>query len=274
MAINTNNVLVGTAQAWWAVWGSVTPGSPVAMPADPTTRTDGAAAFTLGSATVTDAAALSTDVGAAVSAATGIPVGTFVGTVSVGVSFTMVDINGSPVLATATGTSVKVTTGVSFGQPWGTGWTAIGATDQGVTYSVAPKENDIFVEEQMTPALTPVDTEEIDVSFTLAEDTLPNMLLAYGLGSIAIQAATSTLIGKQTLTLGKTLTPYSIGFESNNSFGIGLFRRAYIPKMVSGGAKVDTLYRRAKEKRMYAVTLRAICDPSTIVVVDQTAQHT
>ena len=70
-------------------------------------RTDPTCGTTAASATVTDAAAVTGDVGSSVTGA-GIPVGTFVGTVSAGVSFTLVDSGGIAVNATATA-SVSLT---------------------------------------------------------------------------------------------------------------------------------------------------------------------
>ncbi len=60
-----------------------------------------------GSATVTDAAILSGDAGKAVAGA-GVPIVSYVGTVTPGVSFTLVDALGSPSLTTANVTSVVV----------------------------------------------------------------------------------------------------------------------------------------------------------------------
>jgi hypothetical protein len=160
---------------------------------------------------------------------------------------------------------------IALGASWSGNWVAVGATDQGVTFSVDVKTNDILVEEQMTPALVTVDSEDISITFTSAEDVVANMLLAYGTGSSAVQAPTSSLIGKTTLTLGKTLNQFSVGFEGTNSFG--LFRRVYIPRAVAGGTKVDTVYRRAKAERMYSVSFRALSDPTAIVITEQTAPH-
>lgn len=74
-------------------------------------RTDAACATTSGSATVTDAACVASDVGNPVSG-TGIPASTYVGTVTPGVSFTLVDASGAtPVNATATNNPVSLRIG-------------------------------------------------------------------------------------------------------------------------------------------------------------------
>lgn len=272
MAPNPLNVIVGTAQVWTAPWGLTTPGTAEPMPSDPTTRTD-TVTVTSGSSTISDTSIVSGDKGAEV-AGTGIPAGSYVGTVTAGTSFVLVDSAGTPVNATSAGTSVTITGGVAYGQSWGGNWTAVGATEQGVTVSLAPKVNQIYIEEQPNPVASPIDTMDVSIGFTLEEDLLGNLMLAVGVGSVATQAATSSVIGKQTLTLGTVLNPYSVGFESINTFGNGMFRRGYIPKVVSGQAKIDTTYRRAKAARMYAVTLTAICSINDIVFVDQTANPT
>ena len=146
----------------------------------------------------------------------------------------------------------------------------MGGTQQGVKLTKNPKTIDITIEEQMTPANVVVDTEDINVSTALSEDTLANMQIAYGGGTIVVQAPTSSLIGKSTLTLADSLSLLSVGFEAVNSFGY--WRRVYIPKVVST-AQVDTSYRRAAQLRLYPVMLRAICDPTLIEIIDQTAPH-
>jgi hypothetical protein len=160
---------------------------------------------------------------------------------------------------------------VPLGTPWGGNWVAIGGTEQGVKFTANPKIVKLMIEEQRTPADVVVDTEDVTVITTLSEDTLANMKLAYGGGAIVTQAATGTVIGKSTLTLSDTLDTLSVGFEAVNAFGY--FRRVYVPKVISA-ASVDTTYRRAAKQRLYPVTLSAICDPTLIVIVDQTAPVT
>lgn len=159
---------------------------------------------------------------------------------------------------------------IALGSAWGGNWVAMGGTQQGVKITVNPKTIDIMIEEQMTPAQVVVDTEDIRVDTTLSEDIIANMKLAYGGGTIVTQAPTVSLIGKTTLTLADSLDLLSVGFEARNSFG--LFRRVYIPKVVSI-ATVATDYRRAAVQRLYPVTLRAICDPTLITIEEQTAPH-
>jgi hypothetical protein len=166
---------------------------------------------------------------------------------------------------------------IAYGTAWGGAWQPIGATDSGVEFGVANTMVDQRIEEQSTPALVVVDTQEITIDFTLDEDLLANFLISVGQGSLVTQAATTLLIGKTTLSFSLNLNPYSVGFETVNTFlgptGLQMFRRAYVPKMISGNAKVNVAMTRAKTKRMYATSLRAICPSSSILVVDQTAPH-
>jgi hypothetical protein len=241
-----------------------------------------------------------------------------------------------------------------YGFNWGGNWAQVGATDDGMTVSYDPKPNPIYIEEQPNPVAVPIDTADVTVNFTIAEDVLSNLLIAYGVGTLATVAASASSIGKSTYTFGTVLTPFTVGFESINPNGssassagrttttgattsssanftdtagaftvqdvgrvitatgvpVGTyiisitsgtvvvmsapatatgstlattygalaatpyFRRAYFPKVVSGQAKIDTSYRRAKDKRMYAVSMQTICALNTVLVWDQSAVAT
>lgn len=269
MTVNVNNVLTGIAQFYYAPWGLTTPGQPEPMPSDPGASRTVADGVTNSTTLLTSATAAFTvaDQGGTVTG-TGIPAGTYIVSRTSATNVVM----SQAATASGTGVSITVTTGVATGGPWGGAWIAEGATDAGVTFTVTPKENDIYVEEQSTPALTPIDTMDVTIDFTSAEDVMANMLLSYGVGTITTQAATTTVVGKSTLTLGLTSIPWSVGFEAVNSFG--LYRRVYIPKALSAGTAAATSYRRAKAERMYAVKFRAICPQQQILIVDQTSAHT
>lgn len=157
---------------------------------------------------------------------------------------------------------------VALGEAWPVGWTYIGATDAGVTLTVSTNTQDITIEEQSTPALVTVTSKDVTVACALAEDTIANMKTAYGGGTLTTQVAATGTIGKSTLTLSDTLDQLAVGFEGVNPEGF--FRRVYIPVVVSV-ASVGTSYRRAAAKRMYPISLRAICAPSSIEIVDMTA---
>lgn len=161
---------------------------------------------------------------------------------------------------------------VAQGAAWGGTWTSPGATDQGVTLNYQPKTNDIMIEEQLTPAKVTVDTVDLGLEVSLAEDVIANIQLALGgAGTITTQAATSSLIGKSTLVLSDALEQLSVGFEGVNPSGY--WRRLYIPSVLSVGS-VKASYRRAKSARLYALNLRCVCDLSQVQIVDMTAPET
>lgn len=164
------------------------------------------------------------------------------------------------------GTALPADT-VALGGTWPVGWTGVGFTDEGLEIEKSVDTDDITVEEQLTPVDVAVTGVGVAVRFTLAEDSVANMKVAYGGASIATQAAASGVIGKSTLTFNDTLDQYALAFEAKNA--LGLFRRVLIPKVISIGS-VATSYRRA-DKRVYPVEFRAICDPKTIQIVEQTA---
>lgn len=77
---------------------------------------------------------------------------------------------------------------ILLGQPWGGNWTTPGATETGVTWSVDEKDTNIMIEEQPNPVDVIADTQDYMFEATLVEDTIQNMLLAYGRGTVASQA--------------------------------------------------------------------------------------
>lgn len=152
--------------------------------------------------------------------------------------------------------------------PWLSPWVSPGATEEGVSFAVGTDTGDIRIEEQATPVLVLVTAKNVRVLVTLSEDTVENMKLAYGGGTIVTTAAGTGQPGKKTLTLSNSLDQLAVGFESINSFGF--WRRVYVPSVLSV-ADVTTAYRRAANNRAYNVELRAVCDPSEIKIVDKTA---
>jgi len=159
---------------------------------------------------------------------------------------------------------------VPLGGTWPAAWVNPGATEQGLSFSVNSQTQDIMVEEQSTPVLVVITTKQVQVAVTLSEDTVANMKLAYGGGTLtttAAGAAGSGIAPKTTLTLNDNLDSLAVAFEGRNV--AGLARRVYIPVVISA-AQVQTSYRRAANNRSYPVTLRAICPPTAITISDIT----
>lgn len=165
-----------------------------------------------------------------------------------------------------------ISLGTAQGAPWGSPWVASGFTETGVTFNVDVKSNMIMVEEQVTPVAVTVTSTDVTIDVTFAEDTLVSMQQAYGGGVITSKAAdttsTPTVDAYSTLTLSDSLEQVALGFEAVNAHG--LWRRVYIPSVISGG-KVKTDYLRAKSPRTYPATFTAICDPTLIQIFEATA---
>lgn len=155
----------------------------------------------------------------------------------------------------------------ALGAVWPTGWAQVGATLEGVTVGWDPKTQDINVEEQMTPLMVLADTLDFTMSLTLSEDTVTNMLTAYGSGAIAYTATTTTLPGYSVLTLSNNINQVMVGLEAMAP-STGAARLIVVPIAVMA-AKVDTVYRRAKAQRSYMVTARALCPVSSILIYEQ-----
>jgi hypothetical protein len=160
---------------------------------------------------------------------------------------------------------------VAFGTEWEGNFAFPGSTSQGVKFSKAPKTVDWRVEEQAQPANVLIDTQDISIDTILMEETLANLKLAFGGGTIATVAPGVGQPGKSTLTLSDTLDFLTVGFDVLDVDGMAL--RVYIPKVVSV-ATVAPVMRRAAAPRMYQLTLRAICATSAIDITYFTAPAT
>lgn len=149
-------------------------------------------------------------------------------------------------------------------------WDGVGFTSEGVMLEIGKDVEEIRVEESLIAVGRVMTSVSVTVTFEFAEDTLENALAAYGFGTITTTAAGASQIGKKTLVLGDELEERALCFMADNADGFK--DRVYIPKVMSGGS-VGTPYRRA-EKRVYPVEFQAICEPSDIVIVKQTAAAT
>lgn len=156
---------------------------------------------------------------------------------------------------------------VAFGGSWGGNWTYTGATDQGYALGITKNANDIRIEEQSTPAQIVTDTTDVSVTFAMAEATLENLKIALGSGSLAVNSGATP--PNKVLTLADPLNQVAFGLEAPNIFGVTKPRRLYIPIAVII-AQIAIPLRRAAEKQMYAVTVRAVCPMSSITITDVT----
>jgi len=153
-----------------------------------------------------------------------------------------------------------------LGEAWGTPWTPVGATHEGLSFQFDRDTNEIMIEE--TPIAVAFLTNKLTVTavVTLAEDTLDTMKLAYGGGTITTVAASlPSTYGTRTLTIAPNLETIAFGFEAFNEHSLP--RRVMVPTAVSIGT-IKTEYRRADDKRMYEVNVQCTCQPEDIVIRD------
>lgn len=149
-------------------------------------------------------------------------------------------------------------------------WSYVGSTDQGVTLTFNPSMSNLQIEEQVTPIASLVSTATYQVTTSLAEETLNNINLAYGNGGVLTQTAAnsgSNQPAKTVLNLSSTFKNLAVAVLGSNQNGYP--RVFYVPKVNSAG-QVQTAFRRAADKRMYPLTLNALCDLSLIQVIDIT----
>lgn len=171
---------------------------------------------------------------------------------------------GGATLYTAPSSTAMPALTVALGGTW-TSWTYVGGTDSGVQFGIAKNTQDRMIDEQSTPVGVDVISTDVTVAVTLAEDTIENIKLSAGSGSLAVNAGDTP--PNKVFTLDDPLNQFAVGFEGVNSFGLA--RRVYIPIAVISG-QVLVPYQRVASKRIYAVTFRAICPPTDITVTDVT----
>jgi hypothetical protein len=146
------------------------------------------------------------------------------------------------------------------------GWSYVGATDQGVSLTFTPRMTEIMIEEQPIPVAEIVETATFTVETALAEEKLSNINLAYGNGgAISTTAQASGQPMKQVLTLSTNFQQVACAILGRNQYGFP--RLFYIPVMISTGT-VKTDFRRAAAKRMYPITLSSLVNLNQCLVAD------
>jgi hypothetical protein len=157
---------------------------------------------------------------------------------------------------------------VALGGTWPAPWVPIGATEAGVSLLFKRETEDVMIEEQLTPIVTNTKSVDLRVNTTLSEDTLQTMKLAFGGGTITVTAASSGVIGKETLVISSDLDQLVVGMEGVNKYGF--YRRVLIP-LITSAADVEAVYRRSADARRYKTSLVALCAPEEVVIVNKTA---
>jgi|GEM_PF-5077371 len=144
-----------------------------------------------------------------------------------------------------------------------------GATEAGVSLTFNPTTTDIRIEESQTPVAALVDQVNMQITTSLAEETLTNINLAYGnSGTVAVTAPGASQPGKSVLTLSVNFASLAAVIIGKNQLGYA--RVLSVPTVMSAGS-VKTDYRRAANSRIYPLTLSAICPVSQITVTDLTS---
>lgn len=148
------------------------------------------------------------------------------------------------------------------------GFFGVGATNEGFKINVETSTTQVTIEEQSTPVDEKVESKAIGIEAALAEDTLASIRLAWGGGTIAVQAAASGSPGTAKMTLNDDINYYFAALEFRNYYG---FARRILVAKASGSGSGETSFRRASDKRMYPMRWASLCPPSGIQVVDITA---
>jgi hypothetical protein len=135
-------------------------------------------------------------------------------------------------------------------------WTKMGATEESFQLNSEVSLEQHYVEEQATPVATSKTSQAFSITASLAQDTMQNMAWAWD-GTI------TTSVNSDSLVLNTDVKVWAFGLEMQNELGFA--RRLFIPRatMTSGGA---TAFRRAASKRLYPITITAICKPEEILI--------
>lgn len=287
---NSKNVIVGQAAGLYAPENTPLPADSITV-FDTTawlgfsvtigTNTAGSYTLTIGgqtTATIAFGAAASV-VESTVEAACATLLGLTTAQVAPYVSVTGTGAVATPWVVTLSGPLAKYASGVTAtltGLTGGAGaaitvsaWNPSGATEQGWQVNYNPNVQNINIEEQPTPVDSQVTDAVLTFVANLSEDTVENWLLALSAVK-TVQAPTTLLFGKTTLTLQNSLPRVAAVLETKNQKGMP--RRYYVPSMTVA-ANVGTNFRRAAQQRLIPVTFTSVCDLSAIQIVEITANH-
>ncbi len=154
---------------------------------------------------------------------------------------------------------------VPINGPWGSEWTPVGATEEGVTLAFSRSTEQIRVEEAAIAVDERTTEITMSVNCSLSEDTLATMRLAFGGGALTTVAATATDPGIRRLVISSELEQFSLGMEGQNEFG--LWRRVRIPIVLSV-ADAEAQYRRASAPRRWNVSFKSLVSPEDVEIVE------
>ena len=146
-------------------------------------------------------------------------------------------------------------------------WTPAGATDQGWTFGANKSTQTVNIEEQSTPVATTITSQSVTIAGALSEDITSTLALALNATSAATAAVVGTP-GYDTVTLSDDPIEYAVGMVTVNAEGFG--RIIYAPAWTQLD-NASVAFRRASDKRMYAVQFETVCNISDIQILNFTA---
>lgn len=146
-------------------------------------------------------------------------------------------------------------------------WVPCGATDQGWQFSASKSTQTIGIEEQSTPVGVTLTSQSISLAGSLSEDITKTLALALNATAASVASGAGTP-GYDQLTLTDTPIEYAVAAVTTNAHGFG--RLIYAPTWTQLN-NVQTSFRRAADKRMYAVQFDTVCRTKDIAVYDFTA---
>jgi len=150
---------------------------------------------------------------------------------------------------------------IPFAGEWGVDWEQAGGTEEGWRLGGDTSTTSHNIEEQPNPVLVTLESRGMNISASLAEDTLESMRLSFGGGTITLNAAT----GVTNFRLSEGIEEFAIGLDMQTV--AGKTRRIIIPR-ASGSGSVDVAFRRSANKRLWPVQFAALCKPSEIIIRD------
>lgn len=166
---------------------------------------------------------------------------------------------------------------IEYAGDWGTGWVQAGATEEGWRLGGDTSTTSHNVEEQANPVAVTLDSQSINISAALAEDTLQSLRLAFGGGTITVTPGTSPAPTIHEFKLAANVEEFAVGLDLETypvTIGTGatavlkkVTRRIYIPR-AAGSGSVDAAFRRAAAKRTWPITFAALCKPEEIIIRD------
>lgn len=154
---------------------------------------------------------------------------------------------------------------VEFAGDWGLDWEQAGGTEEGWRLGGDTSTTPHNIEEQPNPVLVTLDQRGLNISASLAEDTLDSMRLAFGGGTITVTPGVAPAPTIREFKLSEGIDEFAVGLDMK-TIG-GATRRIIVPR-ASGSGSVDVAFRRAAGKRLWPVQFSALCKPSEIIIRD------